>query len=155
MSRLDVIDDWIEKARTARYNAARLAALCWVTDRHLRRHFQDTPGQSPQRWLREVQLLHSILQLLAGYRIGAVSSDFHFSSPSHFSASFRACFGTIPSAFPCDQCAIRALIARLREQPSVNANGPAGSLPRLRASVLAGLNERASPQNRAGRMSGI
>jgi AraC-like DNA-binding protein len=153
MSRLDVIDDWIEKARAARYNAARLAALCWVSDRHLRRHFVEVTGQSVQHWLHEIRLWDSIVRLLDGYKIGAVSSDLHFSSPSHFSASFRACFGTSPTAFLCDRGAIRALIARLRKQPSVNGSGPAGSLAQLQAAVLAALDERIPPRNRRQEMS--
>jgi AraC-like DNA-binding protein len=153
MSRFDLIDDWIEKARTAQYNPARLAALCWVSDRHLRRHFVEATGQCVKHWLHEVRMCDSILQLLEGYRIGAVSSDLHFSSPSHFSARFRACFGTSPSAFPCDQRSIRGLIKRMTKQPTVKDNGPTGSLAGLRAAVLTAMEERVSPRNRRREMS--
>src|SRR5216117_459236 len=98
-SRLDVIQDWLELAKQAKFNARHLAAVCGVSQRQLERYYSDSFGQTPQEWLNEARLREAKRLLLKGLSVKEVSFEFGFKQASHFSRSFKQRTGRPPSAY--------------------------------------------------------
>lgn len=99
MSRLDWIDDWIERARNADYNANALAKLCSVSPSHLRRYFNAVYFRPPQEWLDELRLWHTVRLLEEGHPVKHVASTLKFGSASHLCHRFKKYHGCTPTAY--------------------------------------------------------
>ena len=98
-STLDRIDNWLERAEGARFNAARLAKECGVSQRHLCRYFRDHCGTSPQKWLDDVRVWKSLPRLLETRYVFGVADELDFKRAATFSEHFRDHFGCLPSEF--------------------------------------------------------
>lgn len=143
MSRLDLIDDWIEKARESRYDPRKLAKLCGVTDRHLRRYFIQNTGGPTRDWLNEVRIWIAIRELLcAKQTIAEVSNDCEFTSPRRFCEHFRRFFRSSPTRFRTDPSVIRKLLSRLANRSPEAHGGPKFALSQLRTSVVEDFEQR-------------
>lgn len=91
--------EWEEVAREARYNPAKMAALCSISERQLQRLFQQHLKCTPSRWLRQLQCRLAKQLISQGYSNKAVASELRFSSQSHFCREFKKVFGTSPQTF--------------------------------------------------------
>jgi AraC-like DNA-binding protein len=135
-SRLNLVADWVAEARRAQYQATKLAVLCDVSDRTLRRFFSQSTGLSTQRWLDQLRLLDSLPLLSKGYLIKAVASDLGFCSPSHFASRFRACFGCAPTDLVVDRFGMRAWLDEHRSTDAPGFPGPSASLAQLKKNYM-------------------
>jgi AraC-like DNA-binding protein len=99
VSRLDWINDWIDKARRSRYNSARLAELCGVSNSQLRRYFLIRFFRPPREWLDEVRLWHSLEMFVENHSAKFVAATLDFSDTAHLSRQFRKYFGEPPSIY--------------------------------------------------------
>lgn len=95
-SRLDLICDWLEKAKLAQFRALGLAQACDVSDRRLRAYFSNRCGKPPQVWLNEIRLWMSIPPLVRGECIKGICSDLNFSRLPTYYDQFRSYFGASP-----------------------------------------------------------
>ena len=96
-TRLNSILDWEELAHRAGYQAARLASLCLVCERQLRRFLQRRFGQPARVWLQEQRMRRALRMLRNGARAKEVAEELRFKRASHFSAAFKRFFGIQPS----------------------------------------------------------
>ena len=139
---LHLVDDWDVRGEKAGFRVTSLAAVCGVTDRHLRRYFQQTVRCPPGRWLVELQLWTSISLLFDGRTMKEVSVQLGFTSPSNSPAgSAGASNPARPSSWTTDP-AMHDALARLKDQIDTADGGPSGALARLRAGVRVKLSQR-------------
>jgi methylphosphotriester-DNA--protein-cysteine methyltransferase len=54
---------------------------------------------TPSKWLRHARLMHAIIRLAAGEKVGTVALDVGYDSPSAFSFMFRQLVGKSPREF--------------------------------------------------------
>lgn len=86
----------------ARDGEFRMSSLCdriGVSERHLRRIFEDGLGISPKEWLRQERMVAARLLLRHGSPIKEVSIDLGFSNTKMFSRDFIAFYGVRPTDF--------------------------------------------------------
>ncbi|OWK22685.1 AraC family transcriptional regulator (plasmid) [Rhizobium sp. CC1099] len=77
----------------------RLAAEAGLSSYHFARMFKLTTGQTPHRFVHERRLAVAYEFIRAGKAsITEIAAACGFSTPAHFAASFKAKFGTSPSA---------------------------------------------------------
>jgi AraC-like DNA-binding protein len=88
---------WEGLARTSSYCRHRLARTFQISVRTLDRHFQKHFSMSVQQWVVELQLVDAYAQVLAGKPLKEISFDVGFKHRSHFTRSFKARFGIVPS----------------------------------------------------------
>jgi AraC family transcriptional regulator len=75
-----------------------LAELACTSPYHLARVFRESTGTSIHQYLLRLRLGLALRRLLASEAdLATIASDLGFSSHSHFSARFRALFGTTPT----------------------------------------------------------
>ena len=123
------------KAAEAQYNARRLAALCGVTGRQLRRRFRLWTGKPVRPWLNEVQLWSSIPMLIDGRLIKDITSELGFGSAEWFCVRFQRRFGVCPSRFLHSRRAVRWGLEETRPAVGSDTDAPTCSLTRLQACV--------------------
>ncbi len=107
-SRLDYIADWDAFAFLAEFSARKLAALCGITPRHLRRYLRARFGISVQRRPEFLRLDRSAEFILQGWSVKAVAAELGWERPSNFCDAFkkrcamsRGCSGLIPWRLTC------------------------------------------------------
>ena len=84
-------------------NSAALARLVGRGVRNLERQFLAETGLTPGRWRRQHVLLGALEQLAAGVAIKQVAAAAGYTTPSAFTAAFRASFGTTPARYFADR----------------------------------------------------
>ena len=101
MSRLEriTLEDWLERALTAKGSVEMLAESCGVTPRHLQRYIRNRWGVVPVRWLNKVRLRHAPALLKKGVKIKEVATALGYGDASHFAKAFRGHYGVPPSRF--------------------------------------------------------
>lgn len=80
----------------------RMPALCErlsLSERHLRRVFEEGIGISPKEWLRQERMVAARNLLRHGSPIKEVAIDLGFSTPKMFSRDFLAFYGVRPTDF--------------------------------------------------------
>ncbi len=93
------VKEAISTAPERRWTLAELAALAGVSPFHLAHVFHREVGTSVYRYATRARLARALDAVLdSGLDITAVALDAGFSSHSHFTARFRACFGITPDA---------------------------------------------------------
>jgi len=97
--RLMRITSWEDLAALAKYEAAELAARCFVSLRQLERHFMEHRGKTPRKWLRELQCRRARELIEKGYSTKAAATELHFSSAAEFCHQFRKVYGKSPQFF--------------------------------------------------------
>ncbi len=95
-SRLDYIGDLDALAWVARLCGPKLAALCGMTPRHLRRCFRARFGMSLQHRLEFLRLNRSAELILHGWCVKAVATELGWGKPSNFCHAFKKHFGMSP-----------------------------------------------------------
>lgn len=89
MNRLDLVIDWVARAREARYRAEYLASRSLVSASHLRGYFKQTYGRPPQDWLDELRIWHAVELVCAGLTVKEVAAKLDFGGPSHLAIAFE------------------------------------------------------------------
>ncbi len=79
------VSAWIASAPASRKTVERL--------------FVNETGMTPSRWLRHVRLLHAVVRLSSGEKVGNVALDLGYGSSSAFTFMFRQTLGLSPRAF--------------------------------------------------------
>jgi AraC-like DNA-binding protein len=81
-----------------RWTLGALSSLAGASPYHLGRVFREEVGATIHRYLTRARLALALKRVLDGERdLAAVAHDTGFSSHSHFTARFRALFGTTPN----------------------------------------------------------
>jgi AraC-like DNA-binding protein len=96
-SRLNYITNWEEEAKLAHFRVAALAIRCHVTERQLRRYFQQEFRTSPNHWIMAKRLEPTKPRIEAGASIKEVAFDAGFRNQESFSRQFKRFFKINPS----------------------------------------------------------
>lgn len=86
-------------AREGEYRMSSLCDRVGVSERHLRRVFEDGIGISPKDWLRQERMVAARSLLRAGSPIKEVSIDLGFTTAKMFSRDFQLFYGVKPTDF--------------------------------------------------------
>lgn len=92
----------ISLSQIARDGGFKMSSLCdrvGVSERHLRRVFEDGLGISPKEWLRQERMVAARSLLRRGTSIKEVAIDLGFSTSKVFSRDFIAFYGLRPTDF--------------------------------------------------------
>ena len=92
----------VSLSQIAREGDYRISSLCerlGVSERHLRRVFEDGLGISPKDWLRQERMVAARSLLRRGSPIKEVAIDLGFSTPKMFSRDFLTFYGVRPTDF--------------------------------------------------------
>jgi AraC-like DNA-binding protein len=91
----------LELGVKARFSSARLARLCGVSERHLRREFQAHLFYSVKEWLEERRLDAAAMKLRSGMSLKEVAFELGFRHSSQLCREFKKQFGMTPGEFLC------------------------------------------------------
>ena len=97
--RLAKIEEWGKLAGEADFRAAKMAALCCISSRHLERFFALQFSESPGQWLRKLQCRLAKELISQGYSNKAATAELKFASESHFCREFKKQYGATPQTF--------------------------------------------------------
>ena len=86
-------------ARDGEYRTANLCDRIGVSERHLRRVFEEGLGISPKEWLRQERMVAARALLREGSPIKEVASELGFTNPKVFSRDFQLYYGVKPTDF--------------------------------------------------------
>ncbi|MGL4400840.1 MAG: helix-turn-helix transcriptional regulator [Luteolibacter sp.] len=89
-------------SQIAREGEYRMASLCdriGVSERHLRRVFEDGIGISPKDWLRQERMVAARTLLREGSPIKEVAIDLGYTTSKMFSRDFQIFYGVKPTEF--------------------------------------------------------
>lgn len=86
-------------AREGEYKMSCLTERIGVSDRHLRRVFEEGLGISPKEWLRQERMVAARSLLRQGSPIKEVAIDLGFSTAKMFSRDFLLFHGVNPTEF--------------------------------------------------------
>lgn len=89
-------------SQIAREGEYRLSSLCdriGVSERHLRRVFEDGIGISPKEWLRQERMVAARALLRKGSPIKEVAIDLGYTTSKMFSRDFQIFYGVKPTEF--------------------------------------------------------
>jgi len=86
-------------AKDGEYKMSALNDRIGVSERHLRRVFDDGIGMSPKEWLRQERMVAARSLLREGLPIKEVAGDLGFSTAKSFSRDFQLFHGVRPSDF--------------------------------------------------------
>ena len=92
----------VSLSQIAREGEYRMSCLCdriGVSERHLRRVFEDGLGISPKTWLRQERMVAARNLLRHGSPIKEVAIDLGFATSKMFSRDFLAFHGVRPTDF--------------------------------------------------------
>ena len=94
---LSAIQNWTERARSARYRVQALARQCGVSARTLQRHFAREIGLLPREWLYAKRMKEASELLRSGRLVKQTAAELAYKNQHHFSRDFRQCYGHPPS----------------------------------------------------------
>ena len=97
-SHLDNVKDWEEQAVRAKYRVSTLAKMCSITERQLRRYFQEKFRSAPYAWITKRRLKRIKSLLVQDVAIKQLAIDAGFSQTSNFSRLYKKFYGTTPSS---------------------------------------------------------
>lgn len=86
-------------AREGEYKMANLCNRIGVSERHLRRVFEEGIGISPKDWLRQERMVAARSLLREGSPIKEVAIDLGFTTAKMFSRDFQLFYGVKPTDF--------------------------------------------------------
>lgn len=86
-------------AREGEYSLSALCDRVGVSERHLRRVFEEGIGISPKEWLRQERMVAARNLLRHGSPIKEVAIDLGFTTSKMFSRDFQAFYGVRPTDF--------------------------------------------------------
>ena len=86
-------------ARDGEYRMSSLCDRIGVSERHLRRVFEEGIGIAPKEWLRQERMVAARSRLREGSPIKEVAIDLGFTTPKMFSRDFQTFHGVKPTEF--------------------------------------------------------
>ncbi len=86
-------------AREGDYKMSSLSERIGVSERHLRRVFEEGIGISPKDWLRQERMVAARSLLREGSPIKEVAIDLGFTTSKMFSRDFQIFYGVKPTDF--------------------------------------------------------
>ena len=86
-------------AREGNYRMNFLSERIGLSERHLRRVFEDGIGISPKDWMRQERMVAARSLLRSGSPIKEVAIDLGFTNSKMFSRDFQLFHGVTPTAF--------------------------------------------------------
>ena len=86
-------------AREGEYQLTNLCDRVGVSERHLRRVFEEGIGISPKDWLRQERMVAARSLLREGSPIKEVATDLGFTTAKMFSRDFQLFYGVKPTDF--------------------------------------------------------
>jgi AraC-like DNA-binding protein len=86
-------------ARETCYRVDRLGVVLGISERHLRRVFEDGLAISPKDWLRKERMVAARCLLREGSTVKEVSSDLGFGSAKIFAREFQEFYEVTPTDF--------------------------------------------------------
>jgi AraC family transcriptional regulator of adaptative response / DNA-3-methyladenine glycosylase II len=86
-------------AREGEYRMASLCDRIGVSERHLRRVFEEGIGIAPKEWLRQERMVAARALLREGSPIKEVAIDLGFTTAKMFSRDFQLFHGVKPTDF--------------------------------------------------------
>jgi transcriptional regulator GlxA family with amidase domain len=86
-------------ARTGEYKMSSLCDRIGVSERHLRRVFEEGIGISPKDWLRQERMVAARSLLRQGSPIKEVAIDLGFTTSKMFSRDFQLFYGLKPTEY--------------------------------------------------------
>ena len=92
-------DYWRLRAKAADWDAKKLAAMCQISSRQLRRQFRKELSCSPQEWLDDLRMREAELMLACNKQVKEVAVDLRFKNLPHFCRAFKADHRLTPSVF--------------------------------------------------------
>ncbi len=101
-------------SQAARESGYRVTALCsrlGVSERHLRRIFEEGLGIGPKEWMRQERMVASRFLLREGATVKEIADDLGFTSHKVFSREFQLFHGVSPTAFQRKEASLRMPIA--------------------------------------------
>jgi transcriptional regulator GlxA family with amidase domain len=99
MSKLDKISDWERLLRDAQFRVGRLAELCGVGERELRRYLRARLGLRPRDWILKIRLRPAPQLLRDGYSVKQAAAETGFKEQGRFSKCFEREFGMKPGVY--------------------------------------------------------
>lgn len=97
-SRLDLVEDWKQRAQGAGYQASRMAEGLGVTPRLLQTFFRERFGLTPHEWMLRLRMQRAVELLTSFQSVKAVSSELGYKQVSHFSREFKRLYGVSPGS---------------------------------------------------------
>lgn len=82
-----------------------------ISERHLRRVFEEGLGISPKDWMRRERMVAARALLREGHAIKEVSADLGFASHKVFGREFQLFYGLSPTDFQRKDFSFRLLAA--------------------------------------------
>src|SRR5689334_6833603 len=97
--RLDRVEDWIAVAMKYDFCLEKMAKALSVSERTLRRHFQEHLGVTPKEWRDEQRLEIALARLLGGGQVKRASGDTKFKHRTTLTAFIKRHTGSLPRDF--------------------------------------------------------
>ncbi|MGC4017097.1 MAG: helix-turn-helix transcriptional regulator [Luteolibacter sp.] len=97
--------------RTTCYRVDRMCQMVGISERHLRRVFEDGIGITPKDWLRRERMVAARNLLREGHSVKEVSIDLGFASPKIFAREFQAFYEVSPTDFQRKDFSYRLSVA--------------------------------------------
>lgn len=86
-------------ARESRFNATEVCTRLGISERHLRRLFEDDLGIGPKEWLRQERMVVARNLLREGTPIKEVSTQLGFANYKNLNREFLAFYNVTPSDY--------------------------------------------------------
>lgn len=98
-SRLDAINDWVERGRAACYRVAVLSRALGVSTQGLRDYWHERFGGCPKRWLEQLMVFDAMEWLAQGVAIKEVAERAGYKHSTHFARAFKIHAHVSPAAY--------------------------------------------------------
>ena len=98
--------DWVDLASRSKWSASKMAAMCGISERTLRRYFRKQTGKCLKSWLAERRLTFGVELLRGGVPIKEIAYILGYKQPTNFTRKFKIFWGQCPTQmiFDGSQC---------------------------------------------------
>jgi len=87
-TRLNLIQNWPERAEHSQWSAALMAQNCGVSLRTLERHFLEKFGKCPRCWIGQMQQQRALEHLSGGFNVNETAAKLGYGHTSSFCHKF-------------------------------------------------------------------
>jgi transcriptional regulator GlxA family with amidase domain len=97
--RLLRIQNWEKLAVEAKFEPARMAALCPISLRQMQRFFVQQFAQTPSEWAGVLRGRLALKLVLRGWQNKAIAEELGYADESHFCHAFKRVYGFPPQTY--------------------------------------------------------